>query len=55
MMNLSDLKKENLINLIDWDMTPTDAVRLYLEWGNNWASSNYVIRENLTLKLYPKM
>lgn len=43
-MNLNDLKKEQLINLIDWDMTPSDAVRLYLEWGNNWASSNYVIR-----------
>ena len=44
MMNLNDLKKENLINLIDWDMTPDEAVKLYLEWGNNWASGNYVIR-----------
>ena len=44
MMNLNDIKKENLVNLIDWEMTPADAVRLYLEWGNNWASSNYVIR-----------
>jgi hypothetical protein len=25
-------------------MTPEEAVRLYLEWGNNWAHSNYVIR-----------
>ena len=44
MMSLSDIKKGNLINLIDWEMTPADAVKLYLEWGNNWASSNYVIR-----------
>ena len=44
MMNLNDMKKENLVNLIDWEMTPADAVKLYLEWGNNWASSNYVIR-----------
>ena len=44
MMNLNDLKKDDLINLIDWEMTPADAVKLYLEWGNNWASSNYVIR-----------
>ena len=44
MMNLNDLKKENLVNLIDWDMTPDEAVKLYLEWGNNWASGNYVIR-----------
>ncbi len=44
MMNLSALKKANLINLIDWEMTPVDAVKLYLEWGNNWASGNYVIK-----------
>jgi hypothetical protein len=25
-------------------MTPEEAVRLYLEWGNNWARGNYVIR-----------
>lgn len=26
--------------VIDWDMTPEDAVTLYLEWGNNswWAT-----------------
>lgn len=33
-----------LVNAIDWDMTPEEAVRLYLEWGNNWARGNYVIR-----------
>jgi len=33
-----------LLNAIDWDMTPEEAVRLYLEWGNNWAGGNYVIR-----------
>ena len=44
MMNLNDIKKTDLVNLIDWEMTPADAVKLYLEWGNNWASSNYVIR-----------
>ncbi len=45
MMNLEDIKKNHdLVNAIDWEMTPEEAVRLYLEWGNNWASSNYVIR-----------
>ncbi|MCP4368230.1 MAG: hypothetical protein GY797_09015 [Deltaproteobacteria bacterium] len=34
----------DIINSIDWDMTPEEAVRLYLEWGNNWAGGNYVIR-----------
>jgi hypothetical protein len=45
MKNLKDIKKDTgLINNIDWDMTPEEAVRLYLEWGNNWARGNYVIR-----------
>lgn len=45
MMNLDDIKRDtDLVNAIDWDMTPEEAVRLYLEWGNNWARGNYVIR-----------
>lgn len=42
---LNELKNDTaLVNAIDWDMTPEEAVRLYLEWGNNWARGNYVIR-----------
>ncbi len=37
-------KNADLLNSIDWEMTPEEAVRLYLEWGNNWASGKYVIR-----------
>ena len=45
MMRLNDIKQNpTLLNAIDWEMTPEEAVRLYLEWGNNWASGNYVIR-----------
>lgn len=45
MLRLENIKNDlALLNAIDWDMTPEDAVRLYLEWGNNWASGNYVIR-----------
>lgn len=45
MMQLNEIKmNQNLLNSIDWDMTPEEAVRLYLEWGNNWARGNYVIR-----------
>jgi len=45
-MSLSDLKKEfKLIQMIDWEMTPEEAVRLYLEWGNNRTrDGSYVIR-----------
>lgn len=45
MLRLDDIKKDDILrDAIDWDMTPEEAVRLYLEWGNNWARSNYVIR-----------
>lgn len=45
MMNLEEIKRDtDLVNSIDWEMTPEEAVRLYLEWGNNWARGNYVIR-----------
>jgi hypothetical protein len=45
MMQLADIRKNmGLVNAIDWEMTPEEAVRLYLEWGNNWAGGNYVIR-----------
>jgi len=46
-MSALDQIKQNadLVDQIDWEMTPEEAVRLYLEWGNNWAfGSNYVIR-----------
>ncbi len=33
-------------------MTPEEAVRLYLEWGNNWARGNYVIRSKDDFSLY---
>jgi hypothetical protein len=46
MLSLEDLKRESgLIDQINWAMTPEEAVRLYLEWGNNWSRGDgYVIR-----------
>ena len=53
MLQLNDLKKDNqLIDAIDWDMTPEEAVRLYLEWGNNWAGGKYVIRSKEDVAYY---
>ena len=40
------------MNAIDWNMTPEEAVRLYLEWGNNWARGNYVIRSKEDVSYY---
>lgn len=42
----------DLLDAIDWNMTPEEAVRLYLEWGNNWARGNYVIRSKKDESVY---
>ncbi len=43
MLGLKEVKNDlSLINSIDWDMTPEEAVRLYLEWGNNWSGGTFV-------------
>ncbi|MGD2029276.1 MAG: hypothetical protein PVG86_04985 [Desulfobacterales bacterium] len=53
MMELKDIKQNSdLLNAIDWEMTPEEAVRLYLEWGNNWAGGNYVIRSKEDVSHY---
>ena len=54
MLTLEELKaKMDLIDEINWDMTPEEAVRLYLEWGNNWARGDgYVIRSKADYTTY---
>ena len=53
MMTLNQIKANaDLLNEIDWEMTPEEAVRLYLEWGNNWARGNYVIRSKSDEAIY---
>ena len=45
MMGLEELRKSrSLIDSIDWEMTPEEAVRLYLEWGNNWSRGYRMVR-----------
>ncbi len=47
MMGLEDIKQNHeLINDIDWYMTPEEAVTLYLEWGNNWNRGKMVKSKN---------
>jgi len=47
MKTLQDIKNDrDLINSIDWDMTPEEAITLYLEWGNNWSHGRRVISKN---------
>ena len=53
MKTLKDIRNDReLVNAIDWDMTPEEAVRLYLEWGNNWTRGNYVIRSKNDVSHY---
>jgi hypothetical protein len=45
MMGLAELRKNRrLVDAIDWDMSPEEAVRLYLEWGNNWSQGYRMVR-----------
>ena len=45
MMGLKELKENGkLVDSIDWRMTPEEAVRLYLEWGNNWSRGYEMVR-----------
>lgn len=42
-MSLEDIKKDrDILDSIDWEMTPEEAVTLYLEWGNNWSHGRMV-------------
>ena len=44
-MTLDDIKNNmDLVNSISWDMTPEDAVVMYLEWGNNPALGSNLIK-----------
>jgi hypothetical protein len=46
-MSLKDIKKDlNLINSVDWDMTPEEAIALHLEWGPLRSQSYYNSRDN---------
>ena len=54
MLSLEELKQEQaLIDEINWNMGPEEAIRLYLEWGNNWARGDgYVIRSKTDYSTY---
>jgi hypothetical protein len=42
--SIAEIRRDRgLVNAIDWEMTPEQAVRLYLEWGNIWARGDRTI------------
>lgn len=46
-MRLVDIRKNyTLLNSVDWDMTPEEAIALHLEWGPLRSQSYYNSRDN---------
>ncbi len=44
-MTLEELRqKREIVNQIDWSMTPEKAVDMYLEWGAGWTRGNDFVR-----------
>ncbi len=53
MMSLEEIRNSpDITSDIDWEMTPEEAVTLYLEWGNNWSHGKHLIRSKSDRSLY---
>lgn len=57
MWGLEELKKHReILDRIDWDMTPEKAVETFLEWGTGWTRKDdfvrYVGQEALYFVIY---
>jgi hypothetical protein len=53
MLELKEIKMEHqLLCDIDWEMTPEEAVTLYLEWGNNWSHGKNFVRSKNDVTRY---
>jgi len=46
-MSLNDIKRDwDLVNAVDWEMTPEEAIALHLEWGPLRSQAYYNSRDN---------
>ena len=46
-MNIDEIKNNyNLVNSVDWDMTPEEAIALHLEWGPLRSQAYYNSSDN---------
>jgi len=53
MTELEEIRsRKDLVNEINWHMTPEEAVVLYLEWGNNWTHGKNLIRSRSDVSHY---
>jgi hypothetical protein len=45
MWELEDLKaRRDIVNQLDWEMTPEIAIETYLEWGTGWSRKETSVR-----------
>ncbi len=52
-MRLKDIKDNyKVINAVDWDMTPEEAIALHLEWGPLRSQAYYNSRDNNNETVY---
>jgi hypothetical protein len=53
MLELKDIQNDlELLNMIDWEMTPEEAVTRYLEWGNNWSHGKHFVKSKEDVSHY---
>lgn len=53
MRSLEELKKlREIVNRIDWSMTPEKAVDMYLEWGAGWTRGTEFARSGEEESIY---
>ena len=53
MMSIEEIKADTeVMNAIDWTMTPEEAVTRYLEWGNNWTHGKNLVRSKTDVAYY---
>ncbi len=44
---MEELKQQReIVNNIDWDMTPEKAIDMYLEWGASWCRGTEFVKGN---------
>ena len=52
-MGLKDIKENTrLVNSVDWEMTPEEAIALHLEWGPLRSQAYYNSRDNNNETVY---
>ncbi len=53
LLTLHELRqKREIVNNIDWDMTPEKAIDMYLEWGAGWTRGNDFVRSGDDESIY---